>query len=38
VFFAVGGIAFHEGSLKSSSHGCIHLTMDAARYYNERSR
>ncbi len=35
VFFAVGGIAFHEGSLKSSSHGCIHLTMDAARYYNE---
>jgi lipoprotein-anchoring transpeptidase ErfK/SrfK len=35
VFFAVGGIAFHQGSLTSSSHGCIHLTMAAARYYNE---
>jgi L,D-transpeptidase catalytic domain len=35
VFFAVGGIAFHQGSLTSSSHGCIHLTMVAARYYNE---
>ncbi len=34
VFFAAGGIAFHEGSLVSSSHGCIHLTMAAARYYN----
>jgi lipoprotein-anchoring transpeptidase ErfK/SrfK len=35
VFFAVGGIAFHQGSLTTSSHGCIHLTMAAARYYNE---
>lgn len=35
VFFAAGGVAFHEGSLTSSSHGCIHLTMAAARYYNE---
>lgn len=35
VFFAAGGIAFHEGSLTASSHGCIHLTMAAARYYNE---
>jgi L,D-transpeptidase catalytic domain len=35
VFFAAGGIAFHEGSLTASSHGCIHLTMSAARYYNE---
>lgn len=35
VFFATGGVAFHEGSLTTSSHGCIHLTMAAARYYNE---
>jgi hypothetical protein len=35
VFFAPGGVAFHQGSLTSSSHGCIHLTMAAARYYNE---
>jgi lipoprotein-anchoring transpeptidase ErfK/SrfK len=35
VFFAAGGIAFHAGSLQSSSHGCIHLTLAAARYYNE---
>jgi hypothetical protein len=35
VFFAAGGVAFHEGSLTKSSHGCIHLTMTAARYYNE---
>ncbi len=35
VFFAPGGIAFHAGSLTVGSHGCVHLTMDAARYYNE---
>ena len=35
VFFAPGGIAFHEGSLTTSSHGCIHLTMAAAQYYNQ---
>jgi L,D-transpeptidase catalytic domain len=35
VFFAAGGVAFHQGSLTTSSHGCIHLTMTAARYYNE---
>ncbi|HUN34438.1 MAG TPA: L,D-transpeptidase [Trebonia sp.] len=35
VFFATGGVAFHEGSLTTSSHGCIHLTMADARYYNE---
>jgi lipoprotein-anchoring transpeptidase ErfK/SrfK len=35
VFFAAEGVAFHQGSLTSSSHGCIHLTMAAARYYNE---
>lgn len=34
VFFAPGGIAFHEGSLVSSSHGCVHLSAtDSARYY-----
>lgn len=38
VFFAAGGIAFHEGSLTTPSHGCIHLTMAAARYYNEQLR
>jgi len=36
VFFAAGGIAFHEGSLTTPSHGCVHLTMAAARYYNEQ--
>jgi L,D-transpeptidase catalytic domain len=35
VFFAPGGIAFHEGSLTSSSHGCVHLTMADAYYYNQ---
>ena len=34
VFFAAGGVAFHAGSLTASSHGCIHLTLAAARYYN----
>jgi lipoprotein-anchoring transpeptidase ErfK/SrfK len=34
VFFAPGGIAFHAGSLSSSSHGCIHLTLHSARYYH----
>ena len=35
VFFAPGGIAFHAGSLSSSSHGCIHLTLRNARYYHD---
>ena len=35
VFFAPGGIAFHAGSLTIASHGCIHLTMANAHYYNE---
>jgi L,D-transpeptidase catalytic domain len=35
VFFAAGGIAFHAGSLTSSSHGCIHLAMPHARYYHD---
>jgi lipoprotein-anchoring transpeptidase ErfK/SrfK len=30
VFFAVGGIAFHAGSLDTSSHGCVHLAPDMA--------
>ena len=34
VFF-VGGVAFHEGSLSVESHGCIHLSHDAAMtFYN----
>lgn len=35
VFFH-GGAAFHEGSLSTSSHGCIHLSRDAAvAFYND---
>ena len=30
VFFAAGGIAFHEGPLDVPSHGCVHLTHAAA--------
>jgi lipoprotein-anchoring transpeptidase ErfK/SrfK len=34
VFFN-GGIAFHAGSLREQSHGCIHLSTAAAKkYYN----
>ncbi|MET0134786.1 MAG: L,D-transpeptidase [Kibdelosporangium sp.] len=32
VFFN-GGIAFHQGSLKEKSHGCIHLSMAAAKQF-----
>jgi len=35
VFFAPGGIAFHGGSLTVPSHGCVHLTVANAHYYNE---
>ena len=35
VFFAPGGIAFHGGSLTQPSHGCVHLTVANAHYYNE---
>jgi lipoprotein-anchoring transpeptidase ErfK/SrfK len=35
VFFGSGGIAFHAGSLTVPSHGCVHLTMASAHYYNE---
>jgi len=34
VFFAPGGIAFHEGDLETPSHGCVHLSArDAALYF-----
>jgi lipoprotein-anchoring transpeptidase ErfK/SrfK len=33
VFFAAGGIAFHEGSLTEESHGCVHLSPDAAKVF-----
>jgi lipoprotein-anchoring transpeptidase ErfK/SrfK len=33
-FFAVGGIAFHGGSLTRWSHGCVHMTVSNAHYYN----
>jgi len=34
-FFAPDGIAFHGGSLTTWSHGCVHLTVANAHYYNE---
>jgi lipoprotein-anchoring transpeptidase ErfK/SrfK len=34
-FFGGSGIAFHGGSLTQWSHGCVHLTVANARYYNE---
>jgi len=34
-FFAPGGVAFHGGSLTRWSHGCVHLTVANAHYYNE---
>lgn len=30
VFFATGGIAFHQGPLDEASHGCVHLSPAAA--------
>ncbi len=34
VFFAAGGIAFHEGSLSRPSAGCVHLSLTAsAKFY-----
>lgn len=32
-FFAPGGVAFHGGSLVHWSHGCVHLTVANAHYY-----
>ncbi|WP_433268465.1 L,D-transpeptidase [Actinosynnema sp. CS-041913] len=34
-YFTDYGIAFHEGSLTDESHGCIHLSMEAAITYFE---
>jgi hypothetical protein len=31
--FFVGGVAFHEGSLSVTSHGCIHLSWEASEQY-----
>ncbi|MBW4719213.1 L,D-transpeptidase [Saccharothrix obliqua] len=30
VYFTDNGIAFHEGSLTEQSHGCVHLSHEAA--------
>ena len=39
VFFAAGGIAFHEGPLDSPSHGCVHLTAaDATAFFAALNR
>ncbi|MFD1147099.1 L,D-transpeptidase [Saccharothrix hoggarensis] len=32
-YFVGNGIAFHEGSLTQESHGCIHLSREAAAKY-----
>jgi L,D-transpeptidase catalytic domain len=34
-FFAPGGVAFHGGSLTHWSHGCVHLTVANAHYYQQ---
>ncbi len=36
VFFAPGGIAFHEGPVNEDSHGCVRLTMADAQLFFER--
>nr|WP_042190088.1 L,D-transpeptidase [Kibdelosporangium sp. MJ126-NF4] len=33
VFFASGGIAFHEGPLTEQSHGCVHLSPEVAKIF-----
>jgi lipoprotein-anchoring transpeptidase ErfK/SrfK len=34
VFFADGGVAFHEGTLERRSAGCVRLNIqDAQRFY-----
>nr|WP_156893586.1 L,D-transpeptidase [Actinokineospora enzanensis] len=33
VFFTTSGVAFHQGSLKVKSHGCVHLSKEAARTF-----
>ncbi|MEO7126248.1 MAG: L,D-transpeptidase family protein [Nakamurella sp.] len=37
IFFD-GGIAFHEGSLTVTSHGCVHLSMAASEVYWNKIR
>ncbi|MGM1063804.1 L,D-transpeptidase [Saccharothrix sp. Mg75] len=34
-YFVGNGIAFHEGSLTDPSHGCVHLSREAAARYFE---
>jgi hypothetical protein len=33
VFFAAGGIAFHQGPVDEPSHGCVHLPRPAASVF-----
>ncbi|WP_146108116.1 L,D-transpeptidase [Actinokineospora auranticolor] len=33
VFFTTSGVAFHQGSLKQLSHGCVHLSKAAAKAF-----
>lgn len=33
VFFAPGGVAFHQGPLTQQSHGCVHLSPEAAKVF-----
>ncbi|WP_051385447.1 L,D-transpeptidase [Actinokineospora inagensis] len=33
VFFTTTGVAFHQGSLSQQSHGCVHLSPEAARTF-----
>jgi len=33
VFFATGGIAFHQGPIDEASHGCVHLAPAAAEAF-----
>lgn len=35
IFFTSTGMAFHQGELNIPSHGCVHLTPDAAAVYWE---
>lgn len=36
VFFTTTGVAFHEGSLRQKSHGCVHLShQSAVTFYNQ---
>ncbi len=38
VFFAPGGIAFHQGDVRTGSHGCVRLPAAAARVFFNRLR